>query len=359
MIMLVVGLAAAALAARVLLDGSDDLFTAVDTLPSVGVGWVVAAVLAEALSYLMWGAALAVVLRCGGGKIRPITLGAAALAGDAASYCLPAGFATTGVVMFQVLRRRQVDAAVAAWTFAVCTVFDISALTVLTIIAIQIFGDYGQIPGLQTVSITLLTTLALICIGYAALRQPAIRHRITRPLEDAALAIAQRGARAALGSPRWGGILRQVGSPIVNSCRDWVRQLRMVRLTPAAGAAAFAILMLCWVADIAVLALAFRALHTTPPWTGLFLAYCAGQIAASVPMTPGGIGIVEGGMTLTLIAFGGAQTITLAAVLLYRLVVYWACIPAGGLAWLVLQRTSRARVPPGKGLRTVEVEQPT
>jgi len=121
----------------------------------------------------------------------------------------------------------------------------------------------------------------------------------------------------------------------------WTRQLRTVRLTPAAGLAVFILMTVSWLTDVAVLALAFVALHSAPPWTGLLLAYCAGQIAASMPVTPGGIGVVEGSITLALVAFGGAETITLAAVLLYRLIAYWACIPAGGLAWLALRGTSR------------------
>jgi len=118
--------------------------------------------------------------------------------------------------------------------------------------------------------------------------------------------------------------------------------LRTVRLTPVAGVAAFILMTVSWLTDVAVLALAFVALHSTPPWTGLLLAYCAGQIAASMPVTPGGIGVVEGSITLALVAFGGAETITLAAVLLYRLIAYWGCIPAGGLAWLALRGTSRS-----------------
>jgi putative heme transporter len=102
--------------------------------------------------------------------------------------------------------------------------------------------------------------------------------------------------------------------------------------------------MVSWVADVAVLAIAFLALNSAPPWTGLLLAYCAGQIAASLPVTPGGIGVVEGSITLALVAFGGAETITLAAVLLYRLIAYWGCLPAGGLAWLALRMTSGAPV---------------
>jgi uncharacterized membrane protein YbhN (UPF0104 family) len=358
-VVVVVGLAAAALAVRVLFDSSDELLTAADTVTSVSWSWVVVAVLAEVLSYVMRGAATAVVLRRGGGGVGTMTLGAATLAGDAAAYCLPFGFAASGVVMFGVLRRRRVGAAVAGWMFAVCTVLYVGSMTVLTIVAVQIAGDNDPIPGLQAVSIALLAALALIGGGYAVLRRPAVRNRIPWPLGGARSASTRPRAMAALGSRWFGRIMLRVGSPIVGLWQDWARQLRTVRLTPAAGVAAFALMTLCWVADVAVLVLAFLALHTTPPWTGLLLAYCAGQIAASVPVTPGGIGVMEGSITLALVAFGGAQTITLAAVLLYRLIAYWGCIPAGGLAWLVLRTTSRTPASPAVGVATVETGQPT
>ena len=92
-----------------------------------------------------------------------------------------------------------------------------------------------------------------------------------------------------------------------------------------------------WFCDIAVLGVAYAAVGTSPPWAGLLLAYCAGHIASALPVTPGGIGVVEGSLTLALVAFGGAASITLAAVLMYRLIAYWACIPLGGLAWLLLR----------------------
>jgi hypothetical protein len=73
---------------------------------------------------------------------------------------------------------------------------------------------------------------------------------------------------------------------------------------------------------VTFLALAFLALHTTPPSTGLLLAYwpTGRQIAPSMPVTPDGIGVVESSITPALVAFGGAQTITLATVLLYQLI---------------------------------------
>ena len=54
-VLLLVGLAAAALAARVLLDSSDELLAAADTVTSVRLGGVVIAVRVELLSYLARG----------------------------------------------------------------------------------------------------------------------------------------------------------------------------------------------------------------------------------------------------------------------------------------------------------------
>jgi putative heme transporter len=331
----VVGLAATALAGRVLFDNSDELLTAADTLTSVRPGWVLVAVLVEVLSYAARGAASAVVLRCGGGRVGPIILTAATLAGDAAAYCLPFGFAASGVVMVSVLRRRQVGAALASWMFAVSSVFYVATITVLTIIAVQIPGADNPIPGLQAISAALLGALVLLGAGYALLRRPTVRRRLAR----------------ALPGVRWRAGLRADASTLRAGLRAWAEHLRTVRLTPGAGVAAFALMTLSWVADIAVLALAFVALGATPPWTGLLLAYCAGQIAASMPVTPGGLGVVEGSITLALVAFGGDKTITLAAVLLYRLIAYWGCIPTGGLAWLTLRGTSRAPARQAVGTR--------
>jgi uncharacterized membrane protein YbhN (UPF0104 family) len=345
----VVGLAAAGLAARVLFDSSDELLTAADTLTSVQVGWVLAAVLVEMLSYAARGAASAVVLRRGGAVVGPLTMAAGTLAGDAAAYCLPFGFAASGVVMVGVLRRRQVAAALAGWMFAVSSVFYVASITVLTIVAVQIPGPDNPISGLQTISIVLLGVLALVGAGYALLRRPAVRLRLARALPSVRLPSVRRRRSDDRSERHWFGRslltarshIGPYASTLRAGLRAWARQLRTVRLTPAAGLAVFLLMTVSWLTDVAVLALAFVALHSSPPWSGLLLAYCAGQIAASMPVTPGGIGVVEGSITLALVAFGGAETITLAAVLLYRLIAYWACIPAGGLAWLALRGTSR------------------
>ena len=49
-----------------------------------------------------------------------------------------------------------------------------------------------------------------------------------------------------------------------------------------------------WLLDCACFAMMFLAIHAPIPWSGLLLAYGAGQLAATLPITPGGLGVVEG-----------------------------------------------------------------
>jgi len=56
--------------------------------------------------------------------------------------------------------------------------------------------------------------------------------------------------------------------------------------------------------------------------------------------------VVEGSLTLALVAYGGTGQSTLAAVLLYRLITYWALLPVGAAAHVTLSRTWAPRVAP-------------
>jgi uncharacterized membrane protein YbhN (UPF0104 family) len=88
-----------------------------------------------------------------------------------------------------------------------------------------------------------------------------------------------------------------------------------------------------WVFDVGCLIAAFLALGAPVPWRALLLAYAAAQLAANLPLTPGGLGVVEGSLTIALLYFGGSLASTSAAVLLYRLLSFWALLPIGWVAW--------------------------
>jgi uncharacterized protein (TIRG00374 family) len=97
-----------------------------------------------------------------------------------------------------------------------------------------------------------------------------------------------------------------------------------------------------WVLDCACLAASFGVVGAPVPWRALLLAYGAGQLAANLPITPGGLGVVEGSLTIALVAFGGQEGVTVAAVLVYRIISFWVSLPVGWIAWAGLTASARA-----------------
>ena len=63
-----------------------------------------------------------------------------------------------------------------------------------------------------------------------------------------------------------------------------------------------------------------------------FAAWSLVRIIGAIPITPGGFGIVELGLTTALVAFGGANAEVVAAVLIYRFLTVAPTLVLGGLA---------------------------
>jgi uncharacterized protein (TIRG00374 family) len=76
--------------------------------------------------------------------------------------------------------------------------------------------------------------------------------------------------------------------------------------------------------------------HVVSP-IDLIVAYGIANILAVIPLTPGGLGIIEGVLIPTLVGFGVPHNPAILAVLAYRLVNFWIPIPVGGLSYLTIK----------------------
>jgi uncharacterized protein (TIRG00374 family) len=92
-----------------------------------------------------------------------------------------------------------------------------------------------------------------------------------------------------------------------------------------------------WAFDYASLLAALAAVGSTPRPALVLLAFCAAQLLAQIPATPGGLGFVEAGLTATLTLAGVSPGDALLATFAYRLLTYWLPLPVG-LAAGVLHR---------------------
>ena len=98
-----------------------------------------------------------------------------------------------------------------------------------------------------------------------------------------------------------------------------------------------------WGLDYLALVAALYAVGAKPRLSLVLLAYGAAAVLSMIPITPGGLGFVEAGLTATLIAAGVAGSDALLATLAYRVVSYWLPLPAG-LGASVLFRRRYGRV---------------
>ena len=78
---------------------------------------------------------------------------------------------------------------------------------------------------------------------------------------------------------------------------------------------------------------------------GLPLPGLQAQLLVEMPITPGGLGLVEGGLVVVLTRFHVAASSATAATLMYRAVSYWFLLLVGWVAvlWLTLRNRQADR----------------
>jgi uncharacterized protein (TIRG00374 family) len=92
-----------------------------------------------------------------------------------------------------------------------------------------------------------------------------------------------------------------------------------------------------WLLDAAALWMFIRAFGGSMSVDGLLVAFCLANVLAVIPITPGGLGIVEGVYIPTLTGFGITRSQASLGVIGYRLAQYWVPMLIGGLAYISLR----------------------
>ena len=78
-------------------------------------------------------------------------------------------------------------------------------------------------------------------------------------------------------------------------------------------------------------------------WIEVLAAFSFLRLVSALPITPGGLGVVELGLTAALVAAGAPRAETVAAVLVYRALTYLVPIPFGIAAYVKWRKGSAAR----------------
>lgn len=309
MIRYLIGLGVLAAAVWVLSSHTDELSGITGVFARLNWWWIPLAVVAEALSLGSFSVMEYRLLESGGVRPPWSPLFRMTVASQSITNSLPAGNAVSAVYGFRWFRRFGADETLAVWAMVGTLIASMLSLALVATVGLALAASEGSSLDLIPVLIgVLVVTLAvgalfvyerpLLFVVTWSLR--AIRTVARRPTADTAAQVDR--------------VVRRIR--VVRL--DWRRILAIV----AWGTAN-------WLLDCACFAMMFLAIGAAIPWEGLLLAYGAGQLAAALPITPGGLGAVEGSITIALVAFGGAQVATVDAVLLYRIVSFWLVLLVG------------------------------
>ncbi len=95
--------------------------------------------------------------------------------------------------------------------------------------------------------------------------------------------------------------------------------------------------VLNWLFDASSLWVFLRAFGESVRPDSLIVAFCVANVLAAIPLTPGGVGVIEVTLTTLLTFFGVPSATTALGVNSYRLAAYWMTIPLGAAAYLSLR----------------------
>jgi uncharacterized protein (TIRG00374 family) len=310
------------------------VFGAWPRLSTLNPAWFAVALAAEVISFTCNFALQRLALRTTG-WFAVVTAG---LAGNAVTDSLPGGDAAGAAVQFSMLATAGFDTDTAVGGLTTFSLIGIGGLLALPIFALPailagapvsrglfntaMLGIAGFVLYAIFGAIILRTDWPLAALGRVAQRVWNWITRGRRPVTglDQRLLAERDAIRAVLDKKWWQAVL----------------------LT--AGRLGF---------DFGCLLAALRATGADPRPSLVLLAYSTAGIVALLPLTPGGLGIVEASMSGLLILAGVHATYAFLAVLAYRIASYWLPLLAGPPAYLLFRHRYGRPVPrratPGGG----------
>jgi uncharacterized membrane protein YbhN (UPF0104 family) len=265
-------------------------------------GWLALATLAQVASLGMFARQQRRLLTAFGVRMSMPRALAITLSRSAIAISLPAGSAISASFAFHQFRAKGASRGVAMAVMVLSGVLSFVGLVVLYLIG-------GAVSGAIGLSVFLLTLLLTAGVLGGAL---TLTWRRWHPRPESRIGQILHAAREV-------------------KARHWILALL------------FAIVN--WLADLSCLIAVARAFHLTLPMVAIAGTYLAVQVVRQIPITPGGIGVIETGLITGLVGAGASDAPAAAAVLGYRLLSCWLVIPIGLLAWTTLRRRSVAREP--------------
>lgn len=295
-----------------------EVFTSWRELFELEPAWVAIALGLEALSFVAVWELQRIALQTR--SWFPVSL--SQLAGNALGRIIPGGAAASGALQYRMLVRAGLPGGRIASGLAAVSVLLLGTVLALPLLALPaILGGTPVESGLAQAAYLGAGLFVLVLVG-----------GVTAFVWDRPLALAGRAVESILNrSVRRRRHVSDVAARLLHE-RDSLRTTFGDRWRTAVLAAAGRPIL-----DYLALLACLRAVGADPNPSLVLLAYVAASFLGMIPLTPGGLGFVEAGLTgmLALAGVGGAAAAV--ATLAYRLISFWLPIPAGGVAYTIFR----------------------
>jgi uncharacterized protein (TIRG00374 family) len=208
---------------------------------------------------------------------------------------------------YSMLRSWRFESADVALAVAVTGVWNQFANLAFPVVALALLTAEGQDhPALRTAALIGVIVLVVALAAFALALSSASR---ARSIGDLAARLARRAAKLVRRSVAWSGegLVRFRARTLGLLRRRW----HVLTVATLAGhLTVFLLLVAC-----------LRAVGVTSSevdWVEAFAAWALVRILGALPLTPGGVGFVEVGLSGALVAFGAPNADAVAATLVYR-----------------------------------------
>jgi uncharacterized protein (TIRG00374 family) len=280
--------------------------------------FLVAAVVAQTVSLGCYALLYRRVLAALGARVRFRLVADVVLATFFISHLTPFGSATGTLVNVNTLEADGVAAATTGEAIGLTSLMSTVALIALFGIGfVATAGRHVSHTYLTIAGIALALVVAVLAVVLVIGAHPEIAGRAGRWAASVA-----RHVRPSIDSEKVAETSRRLAS------------LARSALTGRAFLASSALASADLLFDLLSLDLVFLALRYQPGFGPLAVAYAAANIASAIPVTPGGLGVIEVTLVAITVGFGAPRPTAVLAVIGYRIVNYWLPLIPGAIAYL-------------------------
>jgi putative heme transporter len=251
-------------------------------------------------------------------RVSHLTMFRIQLATRSVTNVVPGGSAAGSALGFRLLTSTGVAGPAAGFALATAALGSAVVLNVVFWFGLAVSIPVRGVNALYAVGalagVLIMVMIAVLCVGLIDGSGRAER------------AVRWVAGKLRLDPDRWASVLREVGQRVSELVADRSLLRRVVGWSLGQ-----------WLFDMAALWVFLRAFGHSLDVDALIVAFGLANILAAIPITPGGLGVVEGVYLTTLVGFGVPAREATLGVASYRIAQYFFPIVLGASAYLSLR----------------------